>query len=740
MGLADLPRAYFRGFTYWNPSTMNNNDYQPTYDPATATLTWPWLERHGVVGQQEFDRFATQPGVLPLGNDVINAATPTAPPALWNFYGDNSCGFVQPDEPVIEWPVKFDKPPGETKVIAYTNTAGDRIDGGDRWIGLPVALNAGMDPAKLVDVDPVCPWSSQIFLDSFRLGKGTEAPGFTGLTAGRAHARWVFLQRNMSKDVIIAGIGSAMWQIALPADDLTFGGPDPVPGSLAAELREALRQPHVRGLMVRFVTYHTVYFQGDAFPVGQQQPDWSIITGLYAEYASELARYERGELTSPPPRPVNRAYSNVVGWIAPWTTRDMRSAPTGRILHAGDPVRPVGNGTAQSIGPAGLEDQAAAQSIGPAALEYQADPANPDLISRVSIDLGTTIPERNGALDKIDFGTMQLALVPPGGAPRPFAEVPYAGGYDKTAYEAGSGVVDIPADRFLAPVSAADMAHHIVVRFVDPANGTTQVGLEEADYTAETDDRGVYVNEPGVPWSLADRTLNVEVRFRGGNPPDGTRLQIAQYSPDEPGFNESGWDLVSDRAPRAQTPYVTLHADGSVIHGSHVTVPVPGPDSTVTFRVSGLRPGPPILRFAPVAPGDPDPTPPQAVMIFAIVQEFFGNVRVLPFHNVMAVAYENWLRSGPSVDVATQRIFDSVFRTFFLMYPAMRFLSDPLQFQVWRGRICAATDPAQFDTAAYMPVTRALSAGQRRMLELWNTYVDGKVPSAPRRPKIVRRS
>jgi len=79
-------------------------------------------------------------------------------------------------------------------------------------------------------------------------------------------------------------------------------------------------------------------------------------------------------------------------------------------------------------------------------------------------------------------------------------------------------------------------------------------------------------------------------------------------------------------------------------------------------------------------------------------------------------------------------------RASFLMDPAMRFLSAPLQFQAWRGRICAATDPAPFDAAAYVPVTRALSAGQRRMLELWNSYADGEVPSSPGRPKIVRRS
>jgi hypothetical protein len=725
MGLADLPRAYFGGFMYWNPSTMNNNDYQPTYDPATATLTWPWLERHGVNAEQDFDSFATRPGVLPLGNDVVNNVIyPATPPAAWNYYGDNSCGFVQPDEPVIEWPAKFSKPQGETKVIAYTNTAGKRIGVGDQWIGLPVALkaerdpakNARMDEAKLVDVDPVCPWSSQIFVDWFRLGNGT---GFAGRTAGRAHSRWVFMERYVAKDVILAGVGSATWQIALPAKQLNFEGSAP-PGSLAAELQAALGRSHVRGLMVRFVTYHTVYFQGDAFPK-QQAFDWSDICDLYAEYASELARYERGELTSPPPRPVNRAYSNLVGWIAPWTASDMRSAPMGRILH-GKSIMPI-NGTKKQL-------------IGPAALEYQVDVAKSDRVSRVSVDLGTTIPEYNAALDKLDFGRMLLAHVLPDGVPVPFAEVPYTG-YDKTAYEAGSGVVDIPASSFIVPVSAGDMAHHIIVQFVDPANGV-QVGLDEADYTAETDDRGVYVNEPGAPWSPPNPAIDVEVRFRGKRPPAGTRLQIAQYSPDEPGFNENNWNLVSVSEPLAQTPYTTLDAGGSVIHAPYMTVDVP--DSTVRIRVSGLRSGPPIFVFTPVAPGHQDPIPPGVIDFPANMREFFTNVRVLPFHNAMTAAYENWLRTGPSVDLATQRIFDSVFRTFFLMYPAMRFLSDPLQFQAWRGPICALTDPAGFETAAYMPVTRALSAGQRRMLELWNTYVDGTMPSSPGRPKIVRRS
>ena len=190
MGLADLPRAYFKGYTYWNPSTMNNNDFQPTYDPATATLAWPWLERHGTPGQYEFDAFATSPAVLPLANDVVNVGVdPATPPALWNFYGDNSCGFVQPDMPKIEDPTKFSKPPGGTTLLAYTNTLGNRISSGDPLIGSPVALNPGVDAAKLVDVDPVSAWSSQIFADSFAVGGLTGSVGVTGRTNGRAGTR-----------------------------------------------------------------------------------------------------------------------------------------------------------------------------------------------------------------------------------------------------------------------------------------------------------------------------------------------------------------------------------------------------------------------------------------------------------------------------------------------------------------------------------------------------------------------
>ena len=284
MGLADLPRAYFSGFVYWNPSTMNNNDNQPTYDPASATLNWPWLERHGLADDAAFDSYVTQASIVPSANDVMLGQffTATAPPAEWNFYGDNSCGFVQEDEPKLEWPQKFSKPSGNTVITGYTNDAGTYVSNGDPWIGLPVHLNPGGGSAKLVDVDPVAAWSSQIFLDTFGLGSESAGNGLLGTTPGRAHSRWVFFHRNYNdtNDVIIAGVGSAMWQIALPKEAITFFDASPAAGSLAAQLRAALSGPRTRGLMARFVTYHTTYFQGSAFTVCDK-PDWQAISDLY---------------------------------------------------------------------------------------------------------------------------------------------------------------------------------------------------------------------------------------------------------------------------------------------------------------------------------------------------------------------------------------------------------------------------------------------------------------------------
>jgi hypothetical protein len=328
------------------------------------------------------------------------------------------------------------------------------------------------------------------------------------------------------------------------------------------------------------------------------------------------------------------------------------------------------------------------------------------------------------------FGTMHIGLAPLDGPGLvPVATIPYAGGYDKAAYERTAGVVDIGAKDFLAPVTRSELQNCRFALWFDPAKPPS---LMETPLVAQTDQRGIYVDEPHAPWGQSsDRTpITVQIRYLGGKPPPGTLLCIAQYSPSAP-FRPMAWNMVS-QAPSdtAQSPHVVLSGAAAADGDGYIVVPVPyiadgNPFATAQVSVCALRPGFPIIAFYPIASTSPITLPPPSVKSDDWCRAFFCVVRVLPFHNGMAQDFQEWLKSGPTADLVTQRVFDQVFRTYFLMYPVMRFLRDPLVFQAWRGRILEATDPQRFETAGYMPVTRALSAGQRRMLTLWDAYLNG---------------
>jgi hypothetical protein len=309
------------------------------------------------------------------------------------------------------------------------------------------------------------------------------------------------------------------------------------------------------------------------------------------------------------------------------------------------------------------------------------------------------------------------------GAPLVLASIPYGGGYDQASYERTAGVIDIPAAQFLAPIKPADLQSHRFALWFDQSNPA----LLEEPLVAQSEARGVYVDQQG------EASIPVQLRYLGGKPPVGTRLCVAQYSPNRP-FRADGWAIVSDKkGPSAQSPYVLLEGDGAAHGDGFVVMPVPhaddgNPFATVAVSIKAIRPGFPILVFYPLAPGTA-PAPLPTVCRHRVCAAFYSVVRVLPFHNEAARDFHEWLKTGPTADLVTQRVFDEVFGTYVSMYPVMRFIGDPLQFQAWRGRILEATDPGLFNCAKYMPVTRSLSAGQRRMLVLWDSYLDGEIPA-----------
>ncbi len=145
--------------------------------------------------------------------------------------------------------------------------------------------------------------------------------------------------------------------------------------------------------------------------------------------------------------------------------------------------------------------------VGPAVLEYAVDPIDPTMVSRVSIDLGSTIPERDSSLAKVDFGLMQLALRGRRRRLRPDAlrRDPLYRRIRRRRVRhhrrrGGRSLDAVPASahRRRAPEATGRELHR-------SADRDGEAGLREADFTAESDDRGVYLNEPGAEWSCSRR-------------------------------------------------------------------------------------------------------------------------------------------------------------------------------------------------------------------------------------------
>lgn len=460
---------------YVDRADHHADDYAPqlpTYDLDPDLPNWTYLHAQGIESGDQFSRWLITPTLF-LNYDsnhpeqLVTSPKPvTLPPAEWSYYGGNQCGFVTAGAPQIEPP--FYKPPALTQVTGYTSSAGQLVQSGDPWLAQPLQFNQDSgSAAKLVDVNPQSFWSSQIFADSFALGG--PGLGFSAPVAHRLHARWQHKPYNYNVDggLMIAGQFSTVFQTCFAKDQITFalGG-----SQVGAELQQALEAPDVAGLMLRFVSYDTLYFQGSVFQGDPANPDadpdkrflrMTQLAELYQQYTEELAAYKAGRRTTAPTRPINRAYSRVVGWIGLWKQGELISAPGGRVLlglvQAGQQV-PAALAP-QTVQAKDLPQQEphdwyaddhnqAAVALGTTFVEVQ---TSGDQVERISVDLGAAIPGYQSNSDaKAVFGQIQLALGLPdgqGGATiTPIANL--ADDSDGAAYGAQyiqtAGVVDTP--------------------------------------------------------------------------------------------------------------------------------------------------------------------------------------------------------------------------------------------------------------------------------------------------------
>jgi len=581
MSILEFPRIYFRGAIAWDPVTTNNYpvDKAPAaYDEDDCDSI---LDRSPVLGPQVAGfRQAAIDEVLSKGN--------------WNPDGSYRSPFY------------------DTYITGVD--LGDGLDTTDSFATAPVGFS-GM----LVDCEPYGAFSSQLFFDdmSFGIQGGCR---IHGRRIERISDRFINFSANPSNNMI-AGVASVMWQTCFAkADGLQIDAHD---SRALQRLQAYMADEDVLGVMVRFVTYRTVYYNDPALSNKSQ-----------ATAAAAIAHQAALNAGGFQPNP---ARSLLVGTVGLWRRTDMLTEPSDRALIATMATVP-GYPSPQKGGPVVATAFARATSKG------------------LALDFSNTIPCMDRATDKVDLGTLTLIAAdpPPAVAIARVADIPL-GQYDRAAFEATSGIIDIPLDsgrvEQLARMNLAIIG----------SDGTAY--LQESPVRAVPLQPNLYIDQ--------GETANVTVQVYERGKPAGAGVKV--WMSDMSASQATSMQQVTGADGRASFPI--LGTTGQIVGwvfqtGDHPTLPIGNDFTPLNYTYTYLR----------VLPADDD---------IAALPPTWDNVynHVLANWASMAPCMDNWLR-----------------------------LNDERQVRAYGGMIRSLTDPANFERFRYMPVTRDLTRGQRTLL------------------------
>lgn len=740
MSVLSFPRIYFNGYMQWNVDTTNNNDYVPVYDAADAALDWAYLATmEPPITPSNFQE-AFRPWVVKPTGD---SCPPTPPPAVnqdncnddptchmasrWNYFGNQGASFVQYQDYV-------------TVTTGGALAHGQPAASDDPILNQPLKING-----RLVDINPVSPFCSQIYFSTVNAGSSTTYIG--GPQYQRMYSRSFLAPRNIASDLIIAGAVGTVFQTTIPTSTVTSGNAGDSP--LLAALLQALQAPGAAGLMLRFSAYNTLYYQNGILNGTTQQP----------RTCDELTQmYQSGQVFT------NPAYSRLVGVIGVWNEGELSTAPGGRMLVPNAVATPVSASSLAKAeapkvrveGHARVHIAATPTAITTAADVPAAQPAVPLPLGAiqaevnasagiVSLDLLNAIPEYTSGGTKFDYGDFDLGAQMPDGTFNVIGSFGFDQ-YDQSAYEANGGIVDVP---FACGVTAQDVSEWSAGGLLALRNQGTVVSLE-APLTVQTDDRGVYVDECRV------QTITLQVLYKGEPAPAGTKVALAQYYPWPLIVSTGQWVLFGTQPPSGgdgpfcnvtpAQPYLTF-PDGDV-----TTV---GANGTATLRIAPQAAGFPIVAFYPYLADQTPPTPQAQVTFgftnyqtYTIGTAYFSAVRALPFDNALVSRFVDcWNGTGAyagqpkySESAAWQFVYDNIFYVYDMLYPAMDQiipLGNQQQVQTNIKVILERISETIVDTTGFMPVTREMSAAKRLILETWGGLVLAGFPQKDLPPIAV---
>lgn len=639
MSILETPRIYFRGNIAWDPVTTNN------FPPSKDADAWQQAAYDEDALDSTYRAATVEPDTV---RDFRAAAIAEVPPA--------------PDEPNLSsW-----NPDGtyrstffETRVSGVDT--GHGLDTSDPFVTAPVGFT-GM----LIDAEPYGPYSSQLFFDEMSFG---IAGGCRVL--GKRMRR--FDDRNINffanpDNAIIAGVASVSWQTVFGKDaglDV-----DEFDSPALQALRAALASDDVLGLMVRWNSYRTIYYNNPAQRNNNQ-----------AQFDDSEILMEKLRQGGWQPNP---ARSLIVGALGLWRRSDCPTEPSDRTLVS--TLNAIPGKSAPADGGPG---------VGTAFMRIDSAATPPTL----TLDLQNSIPCANQATDKIDLGTLSVLAADPAPAVAiaEVAQIPL-GQYDRAAYEASSGIVTVS-------LPGGQDLERMVFSIKGPGSAPTY--LEEMRYRAL----------PAQPNLYADQNqtvgLDVQVYDRGRPAAGGLTVTWSVLQPSG-SSDTTCWTAATDPNGRIQ-----VHVDtskGNVYAyvfqvGDNPVLPVTGDNfDPLIFTYSYIR----------VLPLDAD---------VAALDPTWDNVyaEVLAGFKAIAPCMDNWLRLDDQQQVRAygplvKRLTDPAAFEEYRYMPATRDLSQGQRSLLYRwldGRVWATQDgtaeppPPAAATAENRPDFAKLAGAQR---------------------------
>lgn len=323
--------------------------------------------------------------------------------------------------------------------------------------------------------------------------------------------------------------------------------------------------------------------------------------------------------------------------------------------------------------------------------------------------MSSTIPE-NGTpgqwpsdLSKANFGALTLGVVTNGNF-TPIATIDYDQ-YQRSAYEASAGIIDIPfPDAGTGPLLQSGA---LAIQAQD------QTALLEQSYTAETDTRGIYLDQN----QQAEFQITV---CQTGVPSPGTNVLVAQY--------DANLNLI----PIGQELVIFTNGDQTIVTvpsgsttgpptiTSGVTIVTTYQSGVATVDIAAQSSGFPVLAFFPFS-GDTLPQPPPTFNFTD--NAFYTTVRVLSFDGQFPNMLVNLWNNTRNQAQAWAFIYFQILYLYDMLFNVMleyvnlgsRQAVEQNVSDVWS----AISKEAAVESTYAMPITRDLSAGKRLTLQLW---------------------